>query len=151
MSNKLTKLIPFVDNVGRVIVGRSTEKLAANASTLKVKNPAIVNIQMQEDGQVSVQLIPYMFREFLTEGCQEETVWEFNTDTITLSRSVDLDDRITEQYRQIFELTEEEREALLKQMEAQQSSKGTPPGIATGTTAETPAGKEPEVIKLFDK
>ena len=147
MSNKLTKLIPFVDNVGRVIVGRSTEKLAANASTLKVKNPAIVNIQMQEDGQVSVQLIPYMFREFLTDECQEETVWEFNTDTITLSRSVDLDDRITEQYRQIFELTEEEREALLKQMEAQQTSQGTPGGTAEAETAEA----EPEVVKLFDK
>ena len=70
MSSKLTKLIPFVDNVGRVIVGRTTEKIASNTTTLKVKNPAIVNIQMQEDRQVSVQLIPYMFREFLTQKNQ---------------------------------------------------------------------------------
>lgn len=144
MSSKLTKLIPFVDNVGRVIVGRSTEKIPANASTLKVKNPAIVNIQMQEDGQVSVQLIPYMFREFLTEENQDETTWEFNTNNITLSRDVNLDDRITEQYRQIFELTEEEKEQVLKQMEAQQTSQGT-------AAAEAPGESEPEVVKLFDK
>lgn len=144
MSSKLTKLIPFVDNVGRVIVGRTTEKIASNTTTLKVKNPAIVNIQMQEDGQVSVQLIPYMFREFLTQKNQDETVWEFNIDNITISRDVNLDDRITEQYRQIFELTEEEKEQLAKQMEAQQSSQ------AGQETAQT-EGKEPEVVKLFDK
>lgn len=144
MSSKLTKLIPFVDNVGRVIVGRTTEKIASNTTTLKVKNPAIVNIQMQEDGQVSVQLIPYMFREFLTQKNQDETVWEFNIDNITISRDVNLDDRITEQYRQIFELTEEEKEQLAKQMEAQQSSQ------AGQETAQT-EGAEPEVVKLFDK
>ena len=143
MSSKLTKLIPFVDNVGRVIVGRSTEKIATTAKTLQVKNPAIVNIQMQEDGQVSVQLIPYMFREFLTEENQDSTTWEFNVNNITISRDVNLDDRITEQYRQIFELTEEEKAQVVKQMEAQQSSQ-------TGAATQTTEG-EPEVVKLFDK
>ena len=142
--SKLTKLTPFVDSVGRVIVGRTTEKIAANATTLQVKNPAIVNIQMQEDGQVSVQLIPYMFREFLTERNQEETVWDFNVDQITVSRDVDLEDRIQEQYRQIFELTPEERETLAKQIEAQQQKSGE-------SQASAAPGESPEVVKLFDE
>ena len=145
---KLTKLTPFVDNVGRVIVGRTGEKLSTTASTLQVKNPAIVNIQMQEDGQVSVQLIPYMFREFLTQENQDETVWEFQLDQITYSKNVNLDDRITEQYRQIFELTEEEREELNKQIAAQQNA-GT---AAKGTNESVAAGDpSPEVVKLFDE
>lgn len=146
--SKLTKLTPFVDNVGRVIVGRTAEKLSSTASTLQVKNPAIVNIQMQEDGQVSVQLIPYMFREFLVPENQDETTWEFQLDQITYSKSVSLDDRITEQYRQIFELTEEEKEELNKQIAAQQNA-----GTAAKETAGTAAAGDPspEVVKLFDE
>lgn len=145
--SKLTKLTPFVDSVGRVIVGRTAEKIAANATTLQVKNPAIVNIQMQEDGQVSVQLIPYMFREFLVPENQEETVWEFNIDKITISRDVSLESRIQEQYRQIFELTAEERAELEKQVRAQSDPNG----------GEGPSGEQanvegsPEVVKLFDE
>jgi hypothetical protein len=140
MSNqKYTKLVPFVDNVGRIIVGRTIDKpLSKTAKFLEISNPAIVNIQMQEDGQVSVQLIPYMFREFLTEQSQEQTVWQFNVETITFSKSVSLDDRINEQYRQIFEITDEEREALITQMQADQT--------ASGDTA-----AEPGVVKLFDE
>ena len=140
MSNqKYTKLVPFVDNVGRIIVGRTIDKpLSKTAKFLEISNPAIVNIQMQEDGQVSVQLIPYMFREFLTEQSQEQTVWQFNVETITFSKSVSLDDRINEQYRQIFEITDEEREALITQMQADQT--------AAGDTA-----AEPGVVKLFDE
>lgn len=138
MSAKLTKLVPFVDNVGRIIIGRTDPKgLPKTAKSLQVKNPAIVNIQMQEDGQVSVQLIPYMFREFMTPESQDSTVWEFNLDTITFSKDVNLDDRINEQYRQIFELTEGEKEDLIKKMQEDQS----------GATA----GAEPETVKLFDE
>jgi len=138
MSAKLTKLVPFVDNVGRIIIGRTDPKgLPKTAKSLQVKNPAIVNIQMQEDGQVSVQLIPYMFREFMTTESQDSTVWEFNLDTITFSKDVNLDDRINEQYRQIFELTDGEKEDLIKKMQEDQSG--------------APAGAQPETVKLFDE
>lgn len=146
--SKLTKLTPFVDNVGRVIVGRTAEKLSTTATTLQVQNPAIVNIQMQEDGQVSVQLIPYMFREFLTTECQDSTTWEFQLDQITHSKSVTLDDRITEQYRQIFELTEEEKEELNKQIAAQQTAGTAAKETAGAVTAGDPS---PDVVKLFDE
>jgi hypothetical protein len=135
MSAKQTKLVPFVDNVGRIIIGRTDPKgPTKTATSLQVKNPAIVNIQMQDDGQVSVQLIPYMFREFMTEESQESTTWEFKLDTITFSKDVTLDDRINEQYRQIFELTEGEKEELITKMQEEQAAGGT----------------EAETVKLFD-
>jgi len=134
MSKKLTKLIPFVDNVGRIVIGRSTESIPKTAKNIQVKNPAIVNIQMQEDGQVSVQLIPYMFKEFLIEGSQKETVWEFGLNNITYSFDVELDERVSQQYEQVFEISDEEREALLEKMQK------TPTGTEEG-----------EVVKIFDE
>jgi len=137
MSAKLTKLVPFVDNVGRIIIGRVDPKGSSKTATsIQVKNPAIVNIQMQDDGQVSVQLIPYMFREFMTPESQESTTWEFKTDTITYSKDVELDDRIDEQYKQIFELSEEERQKLITKMQSENSGEQAP-------VAET--------VKLFDE
>ena len=136
MSAKQTKLVPFVDNVGRIIIGRVEPKSPTKTATsLQVKNPAIVNIQMQDDGQVSVQLIPYMFREFMTEESQESTTWEFKLDTITFSKDVNLDDRINEQYRQIFELTEEEKANLITKMQSE---------------APATEGSAAETVKLFD-
>jgi len=121
MSSKLTKLVPFVDSVGRIIIGRTTEKISKSANTISVLNPAIVNIQMQEDGQVSVQLIPYMFKEFLLPENQKETVWEFGLNQITYSTSVAVDERITEQYKQVFELSDKDREDLVKKIQQEQS------------------------------
>lgn len=130
MSDKLTKLVPFVDNVGRIIIGRTTNKIAKTAKTLSVKNPAVVNIQMQEDGQVSVQLIPYMFKEFLVESSQKQATWEFDLSQITFSYDVDLDDRITEQYVQVFELTDQQRQDLIDKIQEEQT------GAVEGETVE---------------
>ena len=132
--SKLTKLVPFVDSVGRIIIGRTTGKIAKNANSISVLNPAIVNIQMQEDGQVSVQLIPYMFKEFLLPENQKETVWEFGLNQITYSTDVAVDERITEQYQQVFELTDEERQKLVEKIQSEQS-----------------APVEAETVELFDE
>lgn len=143
MSAKLTKLVPFVDNVGRIIIGRTDPKgPSKTATSLQVKNPAIVNIQMQEDGQVSVQLIPYMFREFMTPASQEATTWNFKLDTITFSTDVELDDRINEQYRQIFELSDEERAELINKMQAENANQ--PENTESSSDAV-------ETVKLFDE
>ena len=128
--SKLTNLVPFVDSVGRIILGRTVKKISKTAKTISVKNPAIVNIQMQEDGQVSVQLIPYMFKEFLVEQNQKETVWEFDLNQITFSYDVQVDERITEQYAQVFELSDKEREELISKIQSEQSQ------VAEGETVE---------------
>ena len=62
MSDELN-LTVFVDSVGRTVLG---EVLEQNKHTMTVKNPAIVHVQPNaQTGQISVQLIPFFFKEFL--------------------------------------------------------------------------------------
>lgn len=121
----MDNITAFVDSVGRVIVGQKQED--STDKVLKVKEPAVVNVQIsQENGQISVQLLPYVFREFITESAREQgVVWEFNRSNVTTSENIELDEPIKNQYKNIF----------------------TKP-VAK---AEQPAAKqEPEVVKLFD-
>ena len=98
------KLIAIVDSVGRVILGRH-DQAGSNKNVTNLKNPAVVNIQVnQESGQISVQLIPYIFREFVSESQRDEGVtWSFQKNNITTSPDLALEDSIVEQYARIFE------------------------------------------------
>ena len=98
------KLVAIVDSVGRVILGRHDEK-SSTKTTTAIKNPAVVNIQVdQQSGQISVQLIPFIFREFVKADLRENGVtWEFNKASITTSNDLVLEDNIVEQYEKIFE------------------------------------------------
>ena len=98
------KLVAIVDSVGRVILGRHDEK-SSTKTTTAIKNPAVVNIQVgQQSGQISVQLIPFIFREFVKADLREKGVtWEFNKASITTSSDLVLEDNIVEQYEKIFE------------------------------------------------
>ena len=98
------KLVAIVDSVGRVILGRHDEK-SSTKTTTAIKNPAVVNIQVdQQSGQISVQLIPFIFREFVKADLRENGVtWEFNKASITTSTDLVLEDNIVEQYEKIFE------------------------------------------------
>lgn len=122
----MNNITAFVDSVGRVIVGQPVE--TDNDDTLKIKEPAVVNVQVnQQSGQISVQLLPFIFREFVSPDSREQgVVWSFQKSSVVTSENLELDDAIKNQYKGIF---------------------SKPVG-----TAET-AGKEqkdPEVVKLFD-
>jgi hypothetical protein len=124
----------FIDNVGRMIIG--DEVKSKSKSIFSVKNPAVVNVQAdQNTGQISVQLLPYVFSEFI-KADQEDPVWSFNKANITTSDNLQLDERITEQYTQIMS-----------------NSKGGGNATLQGTagTVQNTADEEPEVIKLFDE
>ena len=124
MSDK--KLVPFVDSIGRTLVG---EVVGDTKQILKVKNPAILHVQPnQQTGQISVQLVPYFFKEFQNGG--GDTVWSFNKSTVTVSDDMDVDERLTSQYTNMF------------------SAIATPasPQLATAGAG---AGDAP-VVKLFD-
>jgi hypothetical protein len=113
----------FVDSVGRVIVG---EVLDNTSDSLKVKEPAVVNVQVnQESGQISVQLLPFIFREFVKTDIRDKGVeWVFPKNTIVTSENLELEDSIKQQYKNIFN-----------------QPVATPEGQKT---------EEPEVVKLFD-
>ena len=97
----MSKINAFVDNVGRVIVG---EVVANTTKELTVKEPAVVNVQVnQENGQISVQLLPFIFREFVKQESRDEGVeWTFTKNTLVTSQNLELDDAIINQYKSIF-------------------------------------------------
>tara|TARA_A100001011_G_C14179335_1_gene786099 strand:- start:275 stop:682 length:408 start_codon:yes stop_codon:yes gene_type:complete len=97
-------LIAIVDSVGRVILGRHEED-KSDDNVISLLNPAVVNIQVnQESGQISVQLIPYIFREFVLEARREAGVsWQFQKGSITVSDTLELEPSIIDQYARIFE------------------------------------------------
>lgn len=117
----MSNIKAFVDNVGRVIVG---DHVGTIDGVMKVKEPAVVNVQVnQENGQISVQLLPFVFREFIKENARKDgVVWNFNLDNTVTSENIELDDPIIQQYNNIF----------AKPVAAVEK-------------------KEPEVVKLFDE
>lgn len=124
----MDNITTFVDNVGRVIVGQKVK--SSKKGFLTIKEPAVVNVQVnQQNGQISVQLLPFIFREFVKADVREAGVeWDFNLSNIVTSENVVLDETIVNQYVNVF---------------------SKPVGIAKLEKKE-PVSKEPELVKLFD-
>lgn len=124
----MDNITTFVDNVGRVVVGQKVKSKDKNL--LKIKEPAVVNVQVnQQSGQISVQLLPFVFREFIKPETREEgVVWNFNLNNIVVSDNVELDDAIMTQYENIFDK----------------------PVASAAPVQPQQTAPEPEVVKLFD-
>lgn len=121
----------LIDNVGRTIVGR----IKKTKDSIEVENPTVVNIQVnKETGQMAVQLIPYVFKEFLVASQREGSVtWKFPKNLVVLSDDIEIDEQLKQQYENVF---------------------ATPPvAQAAPQPAPQPATEqsEPEVVKLFDE
>lgn len=114
------KLVAIVDSVGRVILGRQDSK-SSTKTTTAIKNPAVVNIQVdQQSGQISVQLIPFIFREFVKADLRADGVtWNFNTSNIVTSSDLVLEDNIVDQYEKIFETPEPELQVNTEELQAE--------------------------------
>ena len=122
-----TNLAIFVDGIGRTIVG---ESVTDNKTALEVKNPAIVHVQPnQQTGQISVQLVPFFFKEF-QKGDKPDSTWLWLKSNIVTTNDVDLDDRLREQYTNMFSAIQAPAQPQLV----------TPDAV----------GGNPPVVKLFD-
>ena len=120
------KLVVFLDTIGRTIVA---EKISENDADIVVKNPAVVNITPNPtNGQISLQLLPLFFREFLAD-ISEATKWTYKKSLITLSSDMVLDFKFIAQYMNIF----------------------VPPQQQPPQAAQPEPQKEEKVIKLFDE
>jgi hypothetical protein len=126
----MSKITAFADSVGRIIVGEVVK--STKPTVMSVKEPAVVNVQVnQENGQISVQLLPFIFREFIDEKVREEgAVWDFPKTACITSSNLKLDENIINQYKNIFK---------------QPVGQASPAGNQSNQPPE-----EPEVIKLFD-
>ena len=132
MSDK--NLTVFVDSVGRTILG---EEVNSNDTSVVVKNPAIIHVvPNQQTGQISVQLLPFFFKEFSKSDTSGESTatWSFNKNNITLSDGIELDDKLVAQYSNMYSpiVTPE------------------PTVITPGSDAATSNSGDTKVVKLFD-
>jgi hypothetical protein len=129
--SKAKQVNVLIDSVGRTIVGPQKE----TKTSIEVENPAIVNIDVRQDtGQIAVQLIPYIFREFVDQELRTGTVtWSFPKDSIVTSPDLKIDPALQKQYENVFN---------------QPGGQLTPNPPAS---APVDNQKEPEVVKLFDE
>jgi len=125
MSDK--NLSVFIDNIGRTILG---ETVSDTKTTLEIKNPAIVHVQPnQQTGQISVQLVPVFFKEFQA-GDKNDSTWVWLKSNLVTAKDVDLDDRLKQQYTNMFS-------AIVAPSQPQLAGAGA-------------GGDTPPVVKLFD-
>jgi hypothetical protein len=88
----------FIDHVGHTIVG----EVISSEKSLDVKNPAILVAAPNANGQLTVQLVPVFFKEFIKTNKREDgVVFSYPIDKIVQSEA-ELDERLTEQYVNMF-------------------------------------------------
>jgi hypothetical protein len=93
------KLITFIDSIGRAILA---EESKSNDKVLTVKNPVMINVNQQQNGQLQVQLIPLFFSEFVDQATRSEgTLWSYQKSNIAIGE-VSIDERLKDQYSRIF-------------------------------------------------
>ncbi len=119
------KLITFLDPIGRTVLGEQQE----SETHLAVKNPVILHVVSDNQGRMSVQLLPLFFREFLADK-SEDVVFYYNVSNITKTNLQSLDFRLQAQYNQLFN----------------KSNVFVPPTPETGG-----ADKPEKVVNLFDE
>ena len=97
MSDK--NLTIFVDNIGRTVMGELDKE---TKSEMVVANPAIIHVvPNQQTGQISVQLLPFFFKEF-TKPNDDPAKWTFNKANLTTAAGITLDDKIVSQYDGLY-------------------------------------------------
>lgn len=88
----------FIDHVGHTIIA----EVISSGKTLDVKNPAVLIAAPNSNGQLTVQLVPVFFKEFIKQDKREDGApFSYPLDKIVTSE-VDLDERLLEQYVNMF-------------------------------------------------
>lgn len=101
MSENKNTITIILDSVGRTIVGE-VDQVKTNDQVLGLKNPVVLHIVPQDqNGRMSVQLLPLFFREFLADKSGDVT-FEYKKASITDVQLDALDFRLQAQYSQLF-------------------------------------------------
>lgn len=118
----------FIDNAGRCLFG---EVKVETGDSIQVRNPVMISVQQQQNGQMAVQLFPLFFAEFVKPGDDRDrsNYFTYSKSAIAVGTEFEIEPRIIEQYEKIVN-----------------------PQLVTESDVvnDNPKG-EPEVIKLFDE
>jgi len=93
-----TKLTVFLDSVSRTIAGKLSDE---TAETLTITNPVVVNIVPNANGQMTLQLIPFVFRQILADP-NEDISFTYNKATTTMSDITEFTEGVMDQYNGLF-------------------------------------------------
>ena len=95
-NNNLTVIL---DPIGRTILG---EQVESAAGTVAVKNAVVLHIVPADNqGKMSVQLLPLFFREFLADKTAD-VVFTYDATKVATSNIDAIDFRLQGQYKQMF-------------------------------------------------
>jgi hypothetical protein len=98
--NKTKSLTVILDAVGRTILGETAE--STDSTKLALKNPVILHVVPADNqGKMSVQLLPLFFREFLGDKTGDITFF-YDKNRISTTDIDALDFRLQGQYAQMF-------------------------------------------------
>ncbi len=128
------QLIVILDTVGRTVLGEKVccEGDCKAETKVKIKNPVILHIVPADNqGKMSVQLLPLFFREFLADKTGD-VVFSYDKSNIVTTDIDTLDFRLQGQYAQMF----------------------NPQNVfaANSTPPQSPnTGAPPKVVDLFDE
>jgi hypothetical protein len=132
-----SKLKIILDPIGRTILGECVGNCSGEESSccdvLKLKNPVVLHIVPADNqGKMSVQLLPLFFREFLADK-SADVVFSYPKDKVVVTDIDALDFRLQGQYAQIF----------------------NPQNVFVGGQQPLPdspnTGQPPKVVDLFDE
>jgi hypothetical protein len=97
--NTTKTLVVILDTIGRTVLGEAVDSPKGNFS---IKNPVILHIvPADNNGKMSVQLLPLFFREFLADKSGDVT-FTYDASRVTKTDIDALDFRLQAQYAQMF-------------------------------------------------
>lgn len=97
-----TKLVLILDAVGRQVLGEFVAPETEDSKTISIKNPVILHVVPADNqGKMSVQLLPLFFREFLADKTGD-AVFHYKKPLVTETDIDALDFRLQAQYSQMF-------------------------------------------------
>jgi hypothetical protein len=139
-----TEFKVIIDQIGRVVVG---DLVKEDKTTMSLSNPTIIHVQPNPDtGQLSVQVFPYIFVEFINPQERDSNVWHFQKSNIVQS-DVILDDKILETYAKLKENSAKADDGIIDAEEVPQrydAEEVKKPEVSTD-------GSESNVVDMFDK
>jgi hypothetical protein len=92
-------MVIFLDNVSRTIGGRLVSE---DETTITLGNPVVINAIPNQQGQMSLHLIPVFFREML-DDINQVCEFTYNKENITKSNITSLNNEIERQYEILFQ------------------------------------------------
>lgn len=121
-----TNYTTFIDNAGRAIFGAVQGE---TQDSITVKNPVMIVVNQQQNGQMAVQLFPIFFQEFVVESGEtgRSNFFTYSKANIALGSDFEIEPRIVDQYSRIVN-----------------------PQLVAADNNQVNADGDAEVIKLFD-